>query len=221
MNLLPTDVQLKIGEYLTIQEIYSTQYILKSNAIQHLKFPLTFPIRSFDNVTFCKWLFRWRHYLSNIKSISINYLNREYKAATFEMLGLIHIKRMEKLDITNILSLFDPMSPRRLLAFKSFFSKLHSVNNVYVDARLMQFCSHFQNAKFTTFVTIGTCTIFYENHSEQDTRETSLAWLNNFDHHVNIKCWCFQSHGICKTLERIPPEKMNQVTISHHHKRIY
>jgi len=215
MNLLPLEIQVKIGEYLTLHEFYSTQYILQTNAIQYLKFPLIFPIRPFDNINFCKWLLRWKDYLHNIKSIHINYLQKQYKAATFEILSLINLKKMDNLHFYNILCLFDYLSPRTLFAFRSFFLKLDIVKNIYLDARLIQFCSHLKHTKFTTYSTIGTRVIFYKNDSDKDSRETSLIWLNNFNHHVNIKCWCYSSHGICKTLQRVPTEKLNQVTILH------
>lgn len=213
MNCLPIDIQKYIGEYLLQQEICNTQFILKWGALQDLRFPLRFPVESNDNLYFCRWLSRWKHQICNLKSIFINYLKMGYRSFVFEILGKMNLKNVTNIKIVNLLSIFDFLSPRLLFALQCFFRKCVSTQTVYVDARLIPFCANMPyHAEFTTHVTIGSCVC----SEYRDSRQTSIMWVHDLDRHVNIKCWCFQTNGICETMMRIPSHKRTNVTIAHY-----
>lgn len=204
-------------EFVPLREIYATHYILQSDALHSLKFPLIFPVRPLDTVHFITWLHRWKHTFSGLDSISINYLHDKYRSSLFELLGTMNLQKLKHIDIVNILGLFDSLSPRLLFGVRSFYSKCTRARYIKVDARILRFCSSLPHAHFTTYSTIGSRTLCYPNNNTMvvDTRKTCLNWIHNFDSHVNIKCWCFQSNGICETEQRMIQKRKNIVMVFH------
>lgn len=214
MERLPREIHQIIGRYLTTTDLYSTHYILRSEAIEHLQFPLHFPVKRTDCQNLCRWLWRWRKNLSGVRSIHLTYFDIEWRASLFEILCTINIESLQKLYIIHMLSLFDQLSPQLMIALRAFMSR-HDVRQATLDARLYRFSSFSPETKLKTFSGITSRTIFYKDETLSDQRESPLDWITNICSPLEIKCWCFQTNGICRTRMRLPTDVSCRITIIH------